>query len=183
MHSSNDLTFKVAVIGTEPREGKTAFIRRHVHGDFSAKYTPTIGAEVHVLLFKCAFGDGREGVITFNLWDCGSNPDYIGLREGYWIQSNAAFVFQTKKSNKAAVEALVDEFKVLTSAPAHVIFNKVDIAGRPKDVASNADGSTQVSVKTNYNFERPFLSLARKLTGCPDLVFIGALSGEVVDLD
>jgi len=169
---TNNLTFKIAVIGTEPREGKTAFIRRNVHGDFSAKYTPTIGVEVHPLLFHVAFGDGREGTIAFNMWDCGSDPKYIGLREGYWIGANAALVFQTKTSSKAATEALIDEFRVLTKAPAHVILNKVDISGSKKDIASNADEATQVSVKTGYNFERPFLLLARALTGCPDLVFI-----------
>lgn len=57
--------------------------------------------------------------------------------------------------------------------------NKVDLPGREVAATKIQYHRTHgiqyydVSVKNQFNFERPFLYLARKLTGKPDLTFIG----------
>ena len=76
--------------------------------------------------------------------------------------------------------------------------NKVDVADRqvmPKMITYHrkkvdSDGNPyiqyyDISAKSNYNFEKPFLHLARKLTGDADLQFVEApmigLGGPVID--
>lgn len=56
--------------------------------------------------------------------------------------------------------------------------NKVDVKNRqvkPKQVTFHRKKNLQyheISAKSNYNFEKPFLYLARKLTGDPSLHFV-----------
>jgi GTPase SAR1 family protein len=56
--------------------------------------------------------------------------------------------------------------------------NKVDVKNRqvkPKQVTFHRKKNLQyheISAKSNYNFEKPFLYLARKLTGDPTLHFV-----------
>lgn len=56
--------------------------------------------------------------------------------------------------------------------------NKVDVKNRqvkPKQVTFHRKKNLQyyeISAKSNYNYEKPFLYLARKLTGDPHLQFV-----------
>lgn len=58
--------------------------------------------------------------------------------------------------------------------------NKVDCKDRkvkPKDIHFHRKKNLQyydISAKSNYNFEKPFLYIARKLTGDNDLKFVDA---------
>jgi GTP-binding nuclear protein Ran len=69
--------------------------------------------------------------------------------------------------------------------------NKVDIKDRKvkaKNITFHRKKNLQyydISAKSNYNFEKPFLWLARKLLGDPNLVFVEmpALQPPEVELD
>merc|ERR1719310_1791179 len=74
--------------------------------------------------------------------------------------------------------------KVCPDVPAVLLGNKVDVPERqvkatqityPKKVKL---GYYDMSVKSNYNFEKAFLYLARKLTNTPDLEFTGNYAKE-----
>ena len=60
--------------------------------------------------------------------------------------------------------------------------NKVDVKNRqvkPKQVTFHRKKNLQyheISAKSNYNFEKPFLYLAKKLTGDPTLHFVEELA-------
>lgn len=58
-------TFKVVIVG-DGNTGKTAFINRLLTGNFSDEYIPTMGVEVHPLMFTSQTGKH----FTFNCWDC-----------------------------------------------------------------------------------------------------------------
>jgi hypothetical protein len=66
--------------------------------------------------------------------------------------------------------------------------NKVDIKDRkvkPKQITFHRKKNLQyydISVKTSYNFEKPFLWLARKLQGDNELHFVEAPAGDPPEL-
>lgn len=169
----NPNTFKIVLIG-EGNVGKTTFLKLHLTGDFTTRHVATIGCEVDPLCF-----DTNYGRITFNIWDCAGEEQYLGLREGYYLKADAAIVFfdVTNQGSFDAVESWVTLFQKFAPQGEIVICgNKCDEKNRtvkPKLIQSKVSKNTyyDVSAKTNYNFEKPFLSLARTLTGHTDLVF------------
>ena len=66
---------------------------------------------------------------------------------------------------------LWDGYRVCPNIPMVLVGNKVDVKNRqvkPKQITFHRKKNLQyieLSAKSNYNFEKPFLYLARKLTG------------------
>ena len=73
-----------------------------------------------------------------------------------------------------------DLVRVCENIPIVLCGNKVDIKDRKvkaKSITFHRKKSLQyyeLSAKSNYNFEKPFLWIARKLIGNPNLVFVEA---------
>lgn len=73
-----------------------------------------------------------------------------------------------------------DIVRVCENIPIVLCGNKVDVSDRkvkPKHITFHRKKNLQyydISAKSNYNFEKPFLWLARKLTGDPSLSFVEA---------
>merc|ERR1711904_674094 len=71
-----------------------------------------------------------------------------------------------------------DLVRVCEGIPIVLCGNKVDIKSRqikPRQVTFHRKKNLQyheISAKSNYNFEKPFLYLARKLTGDDKLIFV-----------
>ena len=81
-------------------------------------------------------------------------------------------------SNIAIVSTAFCLCRVCEGIPIVLCGNKVDVKNRqvkPKQVTFHRKKNLQyheISAKSNYNFEKPFLYLARKLTGDPTLHFV-----------
>lgn len=77
-----------------------------------------------------------------------------------------------------------DLVRVCNNIPIVLCGNKVDIRDRKvkaKMITFHRKKNLQyydVSAKSNYNFEKPFLWLARKLVGDPNLTFVAATALE-----
>lgn len=69
--------FKLVLVG-DGGTGKTTFVKRHTTGEFTKKYVPTIGAEVHPMTFHTS-----RGPIRFNVWDTAGQERFGRLRDGY----------------------------------------------------------------------------------------------------
>jgi len=73
-----------------------------------------------------------------------------------------------------------DLTRVCENIPIVLVGNKVEIKDRKvkaKNITFHRKKNLQyfdISAKSNYNFEKPFLWLARKLTGDPNLQFVEA---------
>lgn len=170
--------FKIVLVGTGGC-GKSAYLRRHLTGDFQNEYIPTLGVEVHLLRFTTNYGP-----ICFNVWDCAGQEQYKGLSDGYYLQAQGAIVMfdLTRKGvqhvNEVArcKEYIRDIQRVVgyENIPIVIAGNKCDLKDRhrmdyhPFRPALYYD----ISARSNYNFEKPFLVLARALTGHQDLVFV-----------
>jgi len=181
-------TFKLVLVG-DGGTGKTTFVKRHLTGEFEKKYVATLGVEIHPLKFYTNFG-----VILFNCWDTAGQEKFGGLRDGYYIQGQCAIIMfdVTSRITYKNVPAWhKDLVRVCENIPIVLCGNKVDVKERKvkaKMITFHRKKNLQyydISAKSNYNFEKPFLWLARKLCGEPDLEFVEmpALQPPEVNID
>ena len=202
-------TFKLVLVG-DGGTGKTTFVKRHLTGEFEKKYVATLGVEVHPLVFHT-----NRGPIRFNVWDTAGQEKFGGLRDGYYIQGQCAIIMfdvTSRVTYKNVPNWHRDLVRVCENIPIVLTGNKVDIKDRKvkaKSIVFHRKKNLQVrtskwrasicfaiinfglfqyydiSAKSNYNFEKPFLWLARKLIGDPNLEFVAmpALLPPEVQMD
>lgn len=186
--ASEPVTFKLVLVG-DGGVGKTTFVKRHLTGEFEKKYVATLGVEVHPLAFTTNLGP-----ITFNVWDTAGQEKFGGLRDGYYIQGQCAIIIfdvTSRITYKNVPTWHKDLVRVCENIPIVLCGNKVDIKDRKvkaKAITFHRKKNLQyydISAKSNYNFEKPFLWLARKLAGDPNLEFVAmpALDPPEVQMD
>ncbi|KAM4827411.1 GTP-binding nuclear protein Ran [Thomomys bottae] len=180
--------FKLVLVG-DGGTGKTTFVKRHLTGEFEKKYVATLGVEVHPLVFHT-----NRGPIKFNVWDTAGQEKFGGLRDGYYIQAQCAIIMfdvTSRVTYKNVPNWHRDLVRVCENIPIVLCGNKVDIKDRKvkaKSIVFHRKKNLQyydISAKSNYNFEKPFLWLARKLIGDPNLEFVAmpALAPPEVVMD
>lgn len=167
--------FKLILVG-DGGTGKTTFIKRHLTGEFEKRYIATVGVDVHPLTFQT-----NRGKIAFNCWDTAGQEKFGGLRDGYYIQGNCAIIMfdvTSRNTYKNVPNWYRDIVRVCDNIPIVLVGNKVDAVNREvkaKMITFHRKKSLQyydISAKSNYNFEKPFLWLAKKLANDPNLTFV-----------
>jgi len=168
-------SYKLILVG-DGGTGKTTFVKRHLTGEFEKKYVATLGVEVHPLNFHTNYGQ-----IVFNVWDTAGQEKFGGLRDGYYIQGKCAIIMfdvTSRVTYKSVANWHRDLVRVCENIPIVLCGNKVDIKDRKvkiKQITFHRKKNLQyydISAKSNYNFEKPFLWLARKLLNEPNLTFV-----------
>ncbi|KAL7671828.1 hypothetical protein ACOME3_006730 [Neoechinorhynchus agilis] len=187
-HSANHddgVTVKMLLVG-DGGVGKTTFVKRHLTGEFEKRYVATLGVEVHPLKFNT-----NRGMITFNVWDTAGQEKFGGLRDGYYIQGQCAIIMfdvTARITYKNVPNWHKDLFRVCENIPMVLCGNKVDVKDRKvkaKAIVFHRKKNLQyydISAKSNYNFEKPFLWLARRLTGDANLEFTAMPAMEPPDV-
>lgn len=172
-------TFKVVLIG-DGAVGKTTFVKRHVTGEFEKVYTATQGAEVKEIIFYT-----NHGPIKLNLWDTAGQEKLGGLREGYYIGANAAilmFDVTSRITYKNIAKWHKDLVRVCDNIPIVLVGNKVDQKDRKvkaRQITFHRKRNLQyfdISAKSNYQYEKPFLWILRTLVGDPNLYLVESVS-------
>ncbi|KAL7717463.1 GTP-binding nuclear protein [Entamoeba marina] len=176
MNQQNQIpTFKLVVVG-DGGTGKTTFVKRHISGEFEKKYIPTVGVDVRPMVFHT-----NCGPIRFEVWDTAGQEKFGGLKDGYYVQAHCAIIMfdvTSRDTYKNVATWHKDLVRVCEGIPIVLVGNKCDVKDRkvkPRQITFHRKKNLQyydVSAKSNYNFERPFLWIARKLTGNPNLTFI-----------
>ncbi|KAJ1986595.1 GTP-binding nuclear protein gsp1/Ran [Dimargaris cristalligena] len=169
--------FKLVLVG-DGGTGKTTFVKRHRSGEFEKKYIATVGVQVHPITFQTT-----HGVICFNTWDTAGQEKFGGLRDGYYIQGQCAIIMfdvTSRITYKSVPNWHRDLTRVCENIPIVLCGNKVDVKERKvkaKTITFHRKKNLQyydISAKSNFNFEKPFLWLARKLVGDANLQFTAA---------
>lgn len=178
--NTNTHTFKLVVIG-DGGVGKTTYLKRMITGEFEQKYVPTLGVETHRMHFTTNSNQFRN--LIFNAWDCAGQEKLGGLQEGYFHGADCALIFfdRTSKSSFQNVENWLQLLRnVRPGTPVLLVGNKNDVPVADIKVLIDDIQALQekynlpyysISAKSLYNFEKPFLYLARELTGDANLVF------------
>merc|ERR1712137_55956 len=176
MAQENVPEFKLILVG-DGGVGKTTFVKRHLTGEFEKKYVATLGVEVHPLVFHT-----NRGAMRFNVWDTAGQEKFGGLRDGYYIQGQCAIIMfdvTSRITYKNVPNWHRDIVRVCENIPIVLVGNKVDVKDRhvkAKNIQFHRKRNLQyydLSARSNYNFEKPFLWLARRLTNQPNLQFVG----------
>lgn len=181
-------TFKLVLVG-DGGTGKTTFVKRHLTGEFEKRYHATQGVEVYPLGFTTNYGE-----IKFEVWDTAGQEKFGGLRDGYYINGQCGIIMfdvTSRITYKNVPNWHRDLIRVCEDIPVVLCGNKVDVKERKvkaKSITFHRKKNLQyydISAKSNYNFEKPFLWLARKLAGNPGLEFVAsvALAPPEVQID
>lgn len=174
-------TFKLILVG-DGGTGKTTFVKRHITGEFERRYIATVGVDVHPLTFST-----NCGKICFNCWDTAGQEKFGGLRDGYYIEGQCAIIMfdvTSRNTYKNVPNWYRDITRVCDNIPIVLVGNKVDCPNREvkaKMITFHRKQGLQyydISAKSNYNFEKPFLWLAKKLANDPTLHFVEAAVRE-----
>uniref|UniRef100_A0A1A9WV86 GTP-binding nuclear protein n=1 Tax=Glossina brevipalpis TaxID=37001 RepID=A0A1A9WV86_9MUSC len=139
-------------------------------GEFEKENVATLGAEVHPIIFHT-----NRGAIRFNVWDTASQEKFGVLRCGYYIQGQCAIIMfdvASRIRDKTVPNWYMDLVRVCENI-AIVLFEKKNLKYH------------DLSAKSNYNLEKLFLLLARKLVGDSKLKFVAmpALLPPEVEMD
>ena len=176
-------SYKIAFLGNGG-VGKSVFIQRHLDGEFEPRYLPTSGIAEKTLCFAT-----NHGTVQFTLLDVAGQEQFSHPK----IDADAYIVMfdVTSKVSFKSVNSWLAKI-ANKSAPIVIAGTKVDIVTRSEIdgqvvYTSNRKVSLKmlqeagyassneyynISARSNYNFEKPFLHIARKLTGHADLVFV-----------
>merc|ERR1719262_1065694 len=167
--------FKLILVG-DGGVGKTTFVKRHLNGEFEKRYIATLGVEVHPLTFWTNLGQ-----IIYDCWDTAGQEKFGGLRDGYYINGQCGIIMfdvTSRITYKNVPNWHRDLVRVCENIPIVLTGNKVDVKERKvkaKTITFHRKKNLQyydISAKSNYNFEKPFLWLARKLAGEAELEFV-----------
>lgn len=119
------------------------------------------------------------GQIQFDVWDTAGQEKFGGLRDGYYINGQCGIIMfdvTSRITYKNVPNWHRDLVRVCENIPIVLCGNKVDVKERKvkaKTITFHRKKNLQyydISAKSNYNFEKPFLWLARKLVGNAALV-------------
>jgi len=185
-NQENVTELKLVLVG-DGGVGKTTFVKRHKTGEFEKKYIATIGVEVHPMEFTT-----NRGKVKFNVWDTAGQEKLGGLRDGYYIDAHCAIIMFDVTSRITYKNVPVwykDIVRICgENIPIVLVGNKVDDKNRKvkaKQILFARKHGIQyfdISAKSNYQFEKPFIYLLKKLTGDPNLVLaeeVGLLPSEI----
>lgn len=176
---NNIYIYKIVVVGGSG-VGKSSLIKRHVTGEFETDHKPTLNPCVYPIEFNTNYG-----TITFNVWDC---PSYID-HKCYENADGAIIMFDDKLEDRIEsifnfIEALkglrvngdFESNNILDNSKIVICRNKIDQTFRKLipyiliNIISSTYKYYEISAKRNYNFYKPFLRLAKVLTGKKDLI-------------
>lgn len=170
--------------------GKTTFVKRHKTGEFEKKYIATQGVEVHPMEFCTS-----KGKIKFNVWDTAGQEKLSGLRDGYYIDAHCAIIMFdvcSRITYKNVGNWYRDIIRICgENIPIVLVGNKVDEKNRKvkaKNILFARKHGLQyfdISAKSNYQFEKPFVWLLKKMTGDPNLTLevMPVLQAAEIDID
>jgi len=166
--------FKIVIVG-DGGVGKTTFVKRHLTGEFEKQYVATQGAMAHRMTFYT-----NKGPINYNVWDTAGQEKFGGLGDGYYVKAAAAIIMFDVTS-RITYQNVPDWYKALERVceqiPMVLCGNKIDRPERKvkmRQINFHRKKNIKyydISAKSNYNYEKPFLFISQKLARDPKLTF------------
>jgi GTP-binding nuclear protein Ran len=159
-----DQTFTVYLVG-DSDVGKTTFLDRHITGEFTKTYQPTVGSPVRDLIFNTDHGSCLFRIHEIN--DKNALPDTSP--DAYMI------MFDGINYGVSAWWHSIRSHPGYTGQPMLLVGNKFDLKicsdldDRARELVrvyrGQMEGIWFCSSKSNYNFERPFMAMMKRHFG------------------
>jgi len=157
--------YKLLLVG-DSGVGKTTFVKKHRTGEFENRHIPTTCVQSSSKVFSTNYG-----YIKFNIWDIAGREDLRKLREFYYFGADCAIIMLDVTSETSAknVPRWFQDLRRICPVPVVVVGNKVDKRNRKvkarhvTEMIKNGLRYYDYSNKTEYQFEKPFLYLMRRL--------------------
>ncbi len=114
-----------------------------------------------------------RGNVDLEVWDTAGRESLAGLKEAYYIGADAAiimFSLDNRGSYKNVTRWYKEISKICRDIPIILVGNKADIRDklRGRQISFQRAKNLQyfdISVKTNYQYEKPFLWVLKNLLG------------------
>ncbi|EQC31609.1 GTP-binding nuclear protein Ran [Saprolegnia diclina VS20] len=168
--------FKLLLVG-DSGVGKSALLQRHLTGKFKEAYTATPNTEAHTLRFETIFGPLR-----LNCSDIAGQS----YRDSSYLGAHGAIIMfdvTSRLSYQNVPNWRLDVVRVCEDIPIVLCGNKVDDVQhrdvKPKQITFHRQKNLQyydISVKANYQLEKPFCHLVRKIVGDDTVTFVNAIA-------
>jgi len=165
--------FNIVMVGAAG-VGTSTFIGRHQTGEFTKAYQPTVGSKTTVLEFNSNIGPFTLTITDYAGQEIFNNQQLMETRP-------SAAIVMFAVDNKLTFSVVDHYLEQLVNIPIVLTGNKVDVIDRKvssKTIANylqtrkgKVSSYYDISAKSNYNYEKPFLYILRCLTGRQDLVF------------
>lgn len=182
MDPNQPLCFKIVILG-DGATGKTTYVTRVKEGHFVRPYTATQGADVTTIQFFLS--DGRS--VIYDVWDTAGQEMHGGMSQIYYLNAHGAIIMYnvTSRSTFAHVQMWLSNLRQITNVgnfeiPVVVVGNMTDLADRKvkhqqviSEISNKVFKTVDMSVKTNYHIEEPFLYLTRALLNDNTIKFAG----------
>lgn len=168
--------FKALILGNKG-VGKTTFIKRIITGEYDETYKPTKDTEI----FRSTFFT-TSGSIKFRIWEPPTQEEAAdALQEPCFIGMDCAIIMfdVTSMTSYKDVPKWYNKItKINEKVPVVIVGNKIDSDNREvktRQIQFHRKMNLHyydLSVKTDYQLERPFLYLMRKLTNQSSLELV-----------
>lgn len=147
--------------------GKTAFVKRHITGEFIKEYQPTTGATVETTSYQT-----NHGKVTLHFWEV---PDTFSnsMRDKCYAGSDAAIIMYSVTSQQSydAIEGYEASIRnICGDIPIVIVGTHCDELHRavaPKDVTIHRVLDLpyfEISAKSSYNIEKPIMTMLQCAT-------------------
>lgn len=166
-------TMNILICG-DNNVGKTAYLTRLITGEFTKNYVPTVGENVSV--FPVSTDDGDINI------NCIDSSDVNSIKT--FDQKMDAAIIMFDVTSQSSYDNVGKWYKLIIEKhgqiPIVLCGNKVDLKERvvrASKINFHRENNLiyfDLSAKSNYNFEKPFLIICRKLMNNWDLKFIEA---------
>ena len=167
LHYNKD--FKVLLLG-DSGVGKSALTYKHLTGAFERSHLATTEIDITTLQFY-----HNKSKILFELWEI---PEDVQNKDVMCAGADCAIIMFDVTSHSSHVNAVNVHVptvrKVCGGIPIVLLGNKTDLSDISAKDPNNLGNIKyyDISVKTHYNFDTPFLWLMRKLLRCDELDFV-----------
>ncbi|CAD7678835.1 unnamed protein product [Nyctereutes procyonoides] len=167
----SQVQFKLVLVG-DGGTGKTMFMKCHLTGELE-KYVVILGVEVHPLMFHT-----KRGPIKFNIWGMAGQEKFGGWKDGCDIQAQCAMITFDVTSGlltRMCLSGIEIWYQFVKTSPLCCVATECIRRTeklRQKSIVFHQKKNLQyhdISAKSNHNYGKPFLWLARELTGGPSL--------------
>lgn len=181
LNNSTFKSFKVLLVG-DSAVGKTTFMKRHRTGEFDRRYNSTMAADLNNLQFRT-----DKGYIKFDVLEVAGqekiHPEYC---QKFYYQGADAAIIMFSVDSRLTYRNVANWYRDIKIAcgdiPIVIVGNKVDMVN-PKVKSKNITfhqkknlSYVDVSIKTYYHIDKPFLHLSKMLINASYFVSYNALS-------